>query len=438
MRQSGITILTPIVPDLEHDLRTLLNGIGTNIDTNGKIDFYALSTVHFMRWVILPAQTAQGVSVGPQLALSTNFDGDPQAHLLELASTSLAGIQEIYAHCENFPKEATPAQIVTYWEQHQNKNAAFYVGHVGRAVGQIQSEASLRDTIEDHLQASQPSQNWQGQPAQSIRAKIVAHIRSLPAFAWAQETYTAPFMQRFGRFLLVLLGISIVTDVVLSWVFVPWIALGATIALAIFLVYWRTTLKKLETADTENYVPVPRDHERVMALTEREDFRIQNQITHLVTIKPGKFRLNCLKFVLWAVDSLAKTMFNKGSLGGIPSIHFARWAIIDGGKRLLFFSNYDGSLESYLGDFIDKSALGLTGVWSNTEGFPPTSGLFLQGARNSDEFKAWVREKQIVTQVWYSAYKTLTVQNINQNTVVRTGLKGNLSESKSAEWLQKL
>ena len=33
---------------------------------------------------------------------------------------------------------------------------------------------------------------------------------------------------------------------------------------------------------------------------------------------------------------------------------------------LLFLSNYGGSWESYLEDFITKAHTGLTGVWSNT------------------------------------------------------------------------
>ena len=43
---------------------------------------------------------------------------------------------------------------------------------------------------------------------------------------------------------------------------------------------------------------------------------------------------------------------------------------------LLFLSNYGGSWESYLEDFITKAHSGLTGIWSNTVGFPKTSNLF--------------------------------------------------------------
>ena len=54
--------------------------------------------------------------------------------------------------------------------------------------------------------------------------------------------------------------------------------------------------------------------------------------------------------------------------------------MIDNGRRLLFLSNFDGSWENYLDDFIDKASIGLTGVWSNTLKFPRTYFLVLGGA----------------------------------------------------------
>ncbi len=91
-----------------------------------------------------------------------------------------------------------------------------------------------------------------------------------------------------------------------------------------------------------------------------------------MSLRPGPLRALSTRVVLAAIDFLAHEIFTRGSLGNISSIHFARWVLIDEGRRLLFFSNYDGSWEKHLGDFIDKAAVGLTSVWSNTEGFPKT------------------------------------------------------------------
>ncbi len=112
--------------------------------------------------------------------------------------------------------------------------------------------------------------------------------------------------------------------------------------------------------------------------------------------------------------------------------------IIDRGRRLLFFSNYDGSWVNYLGDFIDKAAAGLTAVWSNTLGCPKAHGLYSAGATDEQRFKSWTRDHQIVTQVWYSAYEELTVDNINNTHKLRIGLFGDLTAAEEREWLSLL
>ena len=40
-------------------------------------------------------------------------------------------------------------------------------------------------------------------------------------------------------------------------------------------------------------------------------------------------------------------------------------------------SNFDGTWERYLEDFIELAYPGLNGIWSNTVGFPKTRDLFL-------------------------------------------------------------
>jgi hypothetical protein len=124
-------------------------------------------------------------------------------------------------------------------------------------------------------------------------------------------------------------------------------------------------------------------------------------------------------------------------LSGIPSIHFAHWSLIDGGRRLLFVSNFDGSWENYLDDFIDKAHDGLTAVWSNTVGFPRTQFLIHGGATDGPRFKAVARDGQMVTNAWYSAYRDLTVQGIDNNSSIREHLFSSLDAAQTAVWLQR-
>ena len=98
-------------------------------------------------------------------------------------------------------------------------------------------------------------------------------------------------------------------------------------------------------------------------------------------MKPGLFRRATATVVLGVVNFGTRHLFNRGSLTGVKTIHFARWVFLDGKRRIIFASNYDGSLESYMGDFIDKVAWGLNAVFSNGVGYPRTSWLVAGGAQ---------------------------------------------------------
>ena len=79
-------------------------------------------------------------------------------------------------------------------------------------------------------------------------------------------------------------------------------------------------------------------------------------------VKPGIVRRWLTKYVLWVIDYGARHLFTRGRLARVRSIHFARWVFLDDRQRIAFFSNYDGSLESYMDDFINKVGFGLNVV----------------------------------------------------------------------------
>ncbi|KAB2919805.1 MAG: hypothetical protein F9K29_04240 [Hyphomicrobiaceae bacterium] len=175
----------------------------------------------------------------------------------------------------------------------------------------------------------------------------------------------------------------------------------------------------------------------------------QNHLASLTHVKPGLMRRWLLVSTLWLVNLLARLVFNRGELGGIPTIMSARWVIIDGGRRLLFLDNYGGPWESYLNQFIDLSAVrGVNAIWTNTFikagpqrrrfGFPQTSFLLWKGAQAEKPFKAYVRRSQIETIVWYSAYPTLSITNINANTDLRQSLFKPCTSSELDAFFQKL
>ena len=166
-------------------------------------------------------------------------------------------------------------------------------------------------------------------------------------------------------------------------------------------------------------------------------FGLNNQFSSLNIVKHGPFRAFTQWVVLIVINFFARYVSNQGSLSDIPTIHFARWVLVDNSKRLLFESNFDGSWERYLGDFVDKARKGLTAVWSNTAGFPPSTRLTGDGAADEQPFKWVARVSQIETQVWYSAYPQLTTKNILNNRAIHRGLFSTLNDAAISDWLNK-
>jgi hypothetical protein len=199
-------------------------------------------------------------------------------------------------------------------------------------------------------------------------------------------------------------------------------------------------LRHLEKTDEPEALDAP-VHADPRLLAE-EDQVAQNQLTLLTEVKPGWFRLFVLRAVLVAISIYASVEYVYGNLGGITSIHFARWVLIPdrntSRRRLLFLSNYDGSWDAYLGEFIDRASDGLTAVWSNAAGFPRTRQLIHDGARDEEAFKQWVRRRQIYTDVWWSGVPDASVENVRDDVWIRRRLGRVLDDEERTAWLRRL
>ena len=115
-----------------------------------------------------------------------------------------------------------------------------------------------------------------------------------------------------------------------------------------------------------------------------------------------------MAFLLWLLDYSARHIFNRGYLDPradhpLRPLGTARRQA----AHVFFASNYDGSLESYMDDFINKVAWGINVVFGNGVGFPRVSWLFSGGAKFEQKYKRYLRRHQVPTAVWYKAYPGL-------------------------------
>jgi hypothetical protein len=165
------------------------------------------------------------------------------------------------------------------------------------------------------------------------------------------------------------------------------------------------------------------DPAAVERLRAAEDQVAHNAFAAVGFLKPGTFRAVLSRIVLFAISYGVRHVLNRGSLAGVKTIHFARWVYLTP-ERMIFLSAYDGSLESYMDDFIDKVAWGLNAIFSNGIGYPPTVLLLWGGARREDLFKDHLRNHQALNHVWWSAYDELTALNVGSPTATAAARPG--------------
>ncbi len=188
------------------------------------------------------------------------------------------------------------------------------------------------------------------------------------------------------------------------------------VVVAAGLIHLATVIRARERSDDASIATGWRSRYRNAILAqETHPGKVHNHLASVTTVKCGRLRLWLLRAVLWFSRLPIYFGNDRGELSGIATIHFARWVIIDGGKRLLFMSNYAGAWDSYLDEFIDNASVGLTAIWGNTCDFPCTRWLVGGGSRDEPVFKCFARESQVTTLYFYCAYPSLTVDEIERN-----------------------
>jgi hypothetical protein len=411
------TVIVNVKKNSEDSLRRLLDEYGDVIQNrDAPIAFAHSDTIHFARWVLVDPPKNRPEGLG-QLVFCGHFDDIPRENQLqEVVRIARAALDRIYSQCEGYPDELnrTDDSRQRYLEVHSVGANAIFIGAPERTQKQIRDEGVLRDGIENLLN----DRDFSNCSALDVVKAIRDFVANDPLLKWAMLP-APPRRRTLLQLTAFVIGVVLLSPLIAVWLFV-------------LRLFFERTDKPLDL------MPSGLPPELLRSLERREDFYVQNQFSQLMDVKPGLFRSITLKMVLWATNFLSRNFFTNGEISHIPSIHFASWTIIDDGRRLLFQSNFDGSWDSYLGDFIDKAAFGLNAFLSNCSGFPKTHFLFFKGVNDVEHYKAWARYANIPTQVWYTAYPNLNVKNINANSKIRLGLLHGMDEAQARKWLRYL
>jgi len=412
-RQNAVSLQIPIIPSQIEAITTLLNTGGNPPKEDSFFSFKKISTVHFARWIIAPKTDKFPAS----LIYAANIDGDEQQHLKDLVNILPFGLDQIFTYCAGYPEAGARdnKSRLAYLQKYKIKTPGFYVGAPNRTVQQVHKEAELHNAVRDYVKENGKDWTNRKEAYKSIKTFLAKDTK----WEWAREYYHLPKKNYVKTIALALLLILILP---LLLVF-------------IMLIHFFYELRSKPFGITQNQIPL----KRLGKLKSQEDIIYQNQLSQVFETKGGLRKLG-LKFFLWATSYAARCWFVEGQLMGTPTIHFARWVLIDEGNRFVFFSNFDGSFDEYLGDFVDNNGWGLNAIYGAAKGYPRTFFMFGGGSYKIQEFMGWGRKTQVLTPIWYSAYPWYGLQQIVDKSKLRVELfnSGELNDQEIKTMLSRI
>src|SRR4051812_11966866 len=104
--QNPLTLATPIKSSEIGNLDSLLLKMRSDLENGVSEEFENLGTVHYLRLVILESKDPEGnvfPGIPTRFVFSTDYDGDEEQHLKDLATKAPGFLDKLYSHCEGYP-----------------------------------------------------------------------------------------------------------------------------------------------------------------------------------------------------------------------------------------------------------------------------------------------------------------------------------------------
>lgn len=421
MLHGTLTIVTKIRPSKVAALEALLKEVNEHIRQGQAHPFTRVEGLYFARWGIL----APGPEGERLLVFGADFsaeDGRYRGRMKEFLERLVGTLAErrwepgprafdtIYRSCQGYPAKGLrkPGRVRDFLQRHSVPYTARHVDFAYRvetAEG-MRRLLALSEEAEHYLNTARrrleglcrDGPGWTAQVHQEFQHRLRALQPALSDPEWRRRWSVARLSAARATLLYPPLRYLVALPLV-----------GTLTAMAAL----ERGLRGLFQPRRSPAAPPPT---RLPASAQRRPREpqglVQNPMIHSATLEPGVGARLALWLTLRSVN-LRLRRYVVG-LNHIRAIHCARWVLLKhrrNGKgslfrprtrRLLFFSNYDGSWESYIDSFVDDPLVKrfLVQIWSGTEGFPQR-----QRARPFVEpFKAWIQQQQVPTRVWYSAH----------------------------------
>ena len=446
--QSGYSLTLEVDEDKLEALSNWLTDIGKDPANNSRIPFSKCKSTLYCSIVTVPVQqrTEKSKKLPAMLMFLSSISGPQKVHIQELVEHAGDGMREMLSFCKGVDAGKIASDKGLYNFLNRKKvSDTFYTGIQYMTYDDIDRENQLRDKLEAHIDQQQSSGNpayteSSGNWATNLRNELVNYVASNQDTNWATKKWKKGFANAW------------VNNITLIRTFIFILCIGLiTLAARHFEVpyldelwhyFWKVAgigvgliLLLLILNDFRNhYVIKGLKLEKFKEVNAHQTNPVINEVTLAGPLRVGWIR----RIGFYLILKLAKLL--KFALK-IPTVVCARWIPMNSSQRLVFISNFSNTSEGYVRDFIDSKSRGrkINLIFGQGYGYPKTLLLVLKGAiDNPIPFVNDVYHNQHITQVWYSPFKNLTVDNIKINRQIRLGLAGNMTETEAREWLKLL
>ncbi|MCB9462031.1 MAG: hypothetical protein H6670_20445 [Anaerolineaceae bacterium] len=406
-----ITILAPIQAGQEDACRAVVSTI--NEPDGVTIDFARMNLTHFARFVVL--QDVDSGKNRKRLLFTAVHDGDRDTYLRDLRD-STSDVDAIWGCCEGYTGASS---FVQFMNGHNIKTNLFLKAYRYETVGNIQKYLALRQELSDQFDVplSQYSEAMRQLP------------RQFAPISWLRRGLRA--ISTFIKFVLITIGVipQIIGLLRHGLALIPATIISLT-QVKLDREYSDASLDKsgpcVPFAPGDEVGPCMRV-DTLPAFQQRK--QVQNQVTIVTVNGPKTTRRQ--HAVIDSFGAFIKIPFITRNRV-IPTIHFARWVMIDGGRRMLFISDYDGTASAYFADFVNRLPSGLNTLWDGSIGWRYGATL------DPEAFTEGILCHNTPASFHYSAYPHTTVVGIEQARRLYYAYHDNINEKSAAKWLKYL
>lgn len=393
-----LSVLVAIVPEREETLRGVLREIEDDLDGNPVVRFGDSPHTHFARFVIL-----SDADNGPRLLFTGGFDGELGPYLEELAAVTLRPAA-LWGNCEGYGEGTDLAE---YLRRHSEKNRGTYVAFQDESVRTVRAKLTIRRKIEDLLDHDRVDEYLGG--------------RRIYSFLDQLSSFPSPEMSPWTAFGKAMAAV--------------WAGIGKRLHDAFFGILLEPPLEIAKrfsnAAIAESFSPVTVFTEDEVAAIPavRKSVNGQTSFTVYAKVKPGlRWRLR-LAIALLGTSVLAKYGYPPGNFANVFTLWEFRWLWIDGKKRIVFQSTFDGSWENYMADFINNLVWALNALYASCEGYPEG------GMADVYRFQRWILQHQPQPLVVYNAYPDETVLDFMRDREISGTLLTSYDRDTVLAWL---